>query len=60
MADDRAAQGFDWKSLQKNDLVVDVGGGSGHMVSNLAKALPDLRFVLQDRPMVIPAAIEVQ
>jgi len=38
---------------------VDVGGGVGTVITVLAKALPDLRFVIQDRPAVIEDGIKV-
>lgn len=51
--------GYDWKSLKKGDLVVDVGGGIGSTAIHLAKAYPDLRFVIQDRASVVPDGIKV-
>lgn len=51
--------GFDWASLKKGSLVVDVGGGVGSTTLVLAKAFPDLRFVVQDRAMVIPDGVKV-
>jgi hypothetical protein len=50
---------YDWKSLNKGDLVVDVGGGIGSTTFYLAKAFPDFRFVVQDREATIPRGIEV-
>lgn len=52
--------GFDWGSLPKGGLVVDVGGGVGTVTSVLAKALPDLHFVIQDRAAVIEDGIKVR
>ncbi len=43
-------QGFDWASLGKGATVVDVGGGNGHNAVDIAKAFPELRFVVQDLP----------
>ena len=40
--------------------MVDVGGGVGTVVSVLVKALPDLNFVIQDRPAVIEDGIKVR
>ncbi|KAF8995998.1 hypothetical protein BDQ17DRAFT_1330195 [Cyathus striatus] len=49
--------GFDWQSLPKGSLVVDVGGGIGSTSMLLATASEDmqldLRFVIQDRPVVV-------
>lgn len=52
--------GFHWESLPKGALVVDVGGGVGTVTSVLAKALPDLKFVIQDRPAVIEDGLKVR
>ena len=52
--------GFDWRSLPKGALVVDVGGGVGTVVSVLVKALPDLMFVIQDRQAVIEDGLKVR
>lgn len=51
--------GFNWESLPKGALVVDVGGGVGVVTSFLANALPDLNFVIQDRPAVIEDGLKV-
>jgi tRNA G46 methylase TrmB len=48
--------GFDWASLKKGDLVVDVGGGVGSSTLVLAKQYPDLKFVVQDLPQTIKDA----
>ncbi|CAA7268218.1 unnamed protein product [Cyclocybe aegerita] len=45
---------FDWDSLKKGDLVVDVGGGIGSCTLPLAQGFLHLRYVIQDRPSVIP------
>jgi hypothetical protein len=52
--------GFDWGSLPKGGLVVDVGGGVGTVITVLAKALPYLQFIIQDRPAVIEDGIKVR
>ncbi|KAJ7202626.1 O-methyltransferase [Mycena pura] len=41
-------QGFDWSLLPKNGIIVDVGGGIGHLSLTIAKKYPQLRVVLQD------------
>ncbi|KAJ7263048.1 hypothetical protein C8J57DRAFT_1719238 [Mycena rebaudengoi] len=48
-------QGFDWASLPRGALIVDVGGGIGSTSMLLASAHADaeLRFVIQDRPVVV-------
>ncbi|KAI0341313.1 O-methyltransferase [Trametopsis cervina] len=45
--------GYDWKALPKDSVVVDVGGGVGSQTIVLAKAFDHLKFVIQDRPSVI-------
>jgi len=44
-----ACEGFDWKGLGENALVVDVGGGIGAQSLDLARAFPNLKFIIQDR-----------
>lgn len=39
---------------------MDVGGGVGTVISVLVKALPDLKFVIQDRQAVIEDGIKVR
>ena len=52
---DRAAA-LDMHDWAPYSLVVDVGGGAGHMCIDLAKKFPHLRTVNQDLPDVIEAA----
>jgi SAM-dependent methyltransferase len=47
--------GFDWASLGRA-RIVDVGGSHGLVSIDLAKAFPDLQFVVQDLPKVIADA----
>jgi hypothetical protein len=56
---DSTPKGFDWKSLQQDALVVDVGGGVGSWTLQLMKAYPHLRYVIQERSRVIPDGIKV-
>ncbi|KAK0186676.1 S-adenosyl-L-methionine-dependent methyltransferase [Armillaria mellea] len=49
-------EGFEWELLPKNSLIVDVGGGVGMATLPVAKAFPDLRFVIQDRPKFVEDA----
>lgn len=55
---DLILKGFDWKSLDQDALVVDVGGGIGSSTLRLLNAYPHLRYVVQDRPKVIPDAVK--
>ncbi|KZT74218.1 S-adenosyl-L-methionine-dependent methyltransferase [Daedalea quercina L-15889] len=49
---------FPWGSLGEA-TIVDVGGGVGSMCLDLAKAFPDLRFVVEDLPVTIEQAKSV-
>lgn len=53
---DLVLAGFDWYSLPRGSLVVDVGAGIGAVTLSLARNLPQLGFVVQDRPSVIADA----
>ncbi|KAK1756733.1 O-methyltransferase-domain-containing protein [Echria macrotheca] len=44
--------GFDWASIGEGGTVVDVGGSSGHEAVSLARAFPQLKFIVQDLPSV--------
>ncbi|EKM77727.1 hypothetical protein AGABI1DRAFT_11256, partial [Agaricus bisporus var. burnettii JB137-S8] len=51
---------FDWQSLPRRSVIVDVGGGIGSTSMLLASAFSsvedsglDLRFIIQDRPIVV-------
>ncbi|KAI0084847.1 S-adenosyl-L-methionine-dependent methyltransferase [Irpex rosettiformis] len=46
-------KGFDWGSLPKGSIVVDVAGGIGTKTLILAKEFEHLKFVVQDRPTVM-------
>ncbi|KAJ7833940.1 O-methyltransferase [Mycena olivaceomarginata] len=48
--------GFKWHDLPQESLVVDLGGGIGSTTLIIAKAVPHLNFVVQDRPTVIQDA----
>jgi tRNA G46 methylase TrmB len=43
---------FDWASLPDDSLIVDVGGGVGSAMLEIAKAFPKLNYVVQDVPGV--------
>ena len=45
--------------MEKDSLVVDVGGGIGSTTRVFAKAFPHLRFVIQDRSAVVAEGIQV-
>ncbi|KAF7349741.1 Methyltransf-2 domain-containing protein [Mycena sanguinolenta] len=42
------SQGFNWSGLPSGDVVVDVGGGNGHISLAIAQKNPGLRVVVQD------------
>ncbi|KAH9484888.1 4-O-methyltransferase 1 [Psilocybe cubensis] len=50
---DAVLKAFDWQSLPKDSVVVDVGGGIGSSSLILAKNLPDIKIVIQDTPIVL-------
>jgi hypothetical protein len=52
--------GFDWKSLPAGALVVDVGGGIGSSTMRLAKAYPNIKFIVQDLAKVLNDGIDVR
>ncbi|KAF8506141.1 S-adenosyl-L-methionine-dependent methyltransferase [Hysterangium stoloniferum] len=53
-APDAILHGFPWASLLPgNNLMVDVGGGIGSLALQIAKAHPNIRMIIQDRPKVI-------
>ncbi|KIY52438.1 S-adenosyl-L-methionine-dependent methyltransferase [Fistulina hepatica ATCC 64428] len=49
-------KGFKWDSLPADSVIVDVGGGTGHVSLIIAKENPMFRYVVQDRAAVIPHA----
>lgn len=51
-AGDRLAALFPWAVVKPGATVVDVGGGNGQYSVALARAYPDLKFVVQDAPGV--------
>ncbi|KAH9024028.1 S-adenosyl-L-methionine-dependent methyltransferase [Lactarius deliciosus] len=51
-------EGYAWEKLPPGSLVVDVGGGVGSQSLILARRHPDLRFIVQDREVVLGDANE--
>ncbi|EKM53055.1 uncharacterized protein PHACADRAFT_210782 [Phanerochaete carnosa HHB-10118-sp] len=51
-------EGFDWRSLKQDAVVVDVGGGVGSQSMRLAQNFSHLRFVVQDREQIVKDAVE--
>ncbi|KAK4448942.1 S-adenosyl-L-methionine-dependent methyltransferase [Podospora aff. communis PSN243] len=45
---DLIAQVFPWERLPEGSLVVDVGGGTGHISAAISREHPHLRFQVQD------------
>lgn len=43
-------QGYPWDKLRQGAIVNDVGGGWGHISTQLYKRYPHLNFILQDLP----------
>jgi ubiquinone/menaquinone biosynthesis C-methylase UbiE len=52
--------GLDWASLPPGSTIVDVGGGIGSTSMQLAQAFGHLRFVVQDRAVVVDMGIKVR
>ncbi|KAI0825595.1 S-adenosyl-L-methionine-dependent methyltransferase [Irpex lacteus] len=44
---------YDWKSVPERGVVVDVGCGLGHVSLEIASVRPELRFILEDRAVVL-------
>ena len=51
--------GFKWGSLAPGSVIVDVGGGLGHITMKLCRLYPNFKYVIQDRPPVIEQGREV-
>ncbi|OCB85132.1 S-adenosyl-L-methionine-dependent methyltransferase [Sanghuangporus baumii] len=49
-------ESFDWESIPDGGILVDVGGGLGHVALEIAKAHPKLHIVVEDRPLVMDQA----
>ncbi|KAH0843179.1 putative O-methyltransferase [Fonsecaea pedrosoi] len=45
--------GYDWGSLPQGAKIVDLGGSTGHVSIAIARAVPHLKFVVQDLPQVL-------
>jgi O-methyltransferase domain len=52
--------GFKWGDLPPGSLIVDVGGGLGHITMKLLQYHPQHKYIIQDRPPVIEQAREVR
>jgi tRNA G46 methylase TrmB len=50
---------LDWAALKDDDVVVDVGGGTGGLTLLLSKSFPQLKYIVQDLVMVMPDAEKV-
>ena len=47
---------YPWQSLGRNATIVDVGGGTGHMLMPVIREFPELNLVVQDLQYAIPMA----
>ena len=56
---DRSVVAYDWQSLPKDALVVDVGGGVGTVSLVLAKTFSNMKIVIQDLPKVVEDGLKV-
>jgi len=51
-------EGFDWYSLNEKDVIVDVGGGIGNASLAIAKAIPSVQIIVQDRAAVVAEGVK--
>jgi ubiquinone/menaquinone biosynthesis C-methylase UbiE len=51
--------GFKWGSLAPGSVIVDVGGGLGHITMKLAQSYPDFNYIVQDRQSILEQGREV-
>jgi hypothetical protein len=54
---DSLKESFPWGSIA-GKKVIDVGGGSGHMSVSLARAFPNLEFIVQDSLTMLSSATQ--
>lgn len=54
-----ALLGFPWKEFPQDSVIIDVGGGTGHVSMVLYQHFPHLKLVVQDRHQTIDHAKEV-
>ncbi|KAH8111778.1 S-adenosyl-L-methionine-dependent methyltransferase [Phellopilus nigrolimitatus] len=47
---------YDWETLPKGGVIVDVGGGLGHVSLEVAKSYPDVQIAIEDRPLILDQA----
>ncbi|GAA6057243.1 hypothetical protein JCM3770_003819 [Rhodotorula araucariae] len=59
MQNGKSVGGFPWQALPQDALVVDVGGGVGSLDLEILKVAPQVKVIVQDRPEVVPEALEV-
>jgi hypothetical protein len=52
-------EGFPWAELGEGATVVDVGGNTGALCLPIARACPNLKFIIQDRDVVVDLARDV-
>ncbi|KAJ7208208.1 S-adenosyl-L-methionine-dependent methyltransferase [Mycena pura] len=55
-APDAIFQGFDWGLLPEGAILVDVGGGNGHVSMQIAQGNPQLHVVVQDLEHAVDGA----
>ncbi|KIW97629.1 uncharacterized protein Z519_01213 [Cladophialophora bantiana CBS 173.52] len=57
MANSHISRGYEWESLPRDSVVVDVAGNAGHCAIPIAEATdPSVRIVVQDLPKVVASA----
>ncbi|GJJ06651.1 hypothetical protein Clacol_000845 [Clathrus columnatus] len=50
---------YDWKTVPVGSVIVDVGGGLGTTQLSLARELPHIKIVIQDKPHVVEEGIKI-
>ncbi|RPA86921.1 S-adenosyl-L-methionine-dependent methyltransferase [Ascobolus immersus RN42] len=50
---------YPWRDLGPS-VLVDIGGGKGHISMEIAKIAPQLRFIVQDTPAIVASATGIQ
>jgi len=50
---------YPWNSITRDSTVVDVGGGTGHVMMSVMKQFPHIRVIVQDVESAIAVGKQV-